>query len=350
MNTCKKEKAMSIAKTWITGVVVLAAVTMSLTPQALAADKPGKGPLKVFILASQSNMEGHASAGTLDYLGEDPKYGKLLKKVKKDGSLVVRKDVWIWYLGRKGDLTAGYGVRKGDKTIGKAPDQINLGKSFGPELPFGIAMGDLLDEQVLLIKTAWGGKSIYKDFRPPSSGGEVGPFYTKMVDHVKETLKNLKTLFPKYDEAKGYEIAGFLWFQGFNDQFGKEAPKQYEQNMVNLIKDLRKEFKVPKMPVVIGALGTGGKKGPIAIAQEKAANRPEFKGTVSFVETALYWDHKADEMCRKGVWRGPEKAKFYRIASERPYHYLGSGKIMFLMGNAFGEAMADLLKTQKPKK
>ena len=338
---------MRIGRTWIVGVAVLAGVAMLVAPQAGAADKVGKGPLKVFILAGQSNMEGHAAAGTLDYLGEDPKYGKLLGKVKqKDGSLVVRKDVWIWYLGRKGDLTVGYGVRKGDKTIGKGADQINLGKSFGPELPFGIVMGDLFDEQVLLIKTAWGGKSIYKDFRPPSSGGEVGPFYTKMVDHVKDVLKDLKTLFPKYDADKGYEIAGFLWFQGFNDQWRK-APGEYEQNMANLIKDLRKELKVPKMPVVIGALGTGGKKGPVAVAQEAAAKRAEFKGTVSFVETALYWDQKADQLYRKGVWKGPDKAKFYRIAAERPYHYLGSGKIMFLMGHAFGEAMVDLLKPKK---
>ena len=337
-------------KMWIVSLLVLAGVTMLLAPQAFAADKVGKGPLKVFILAGQSNMEGHASAGTLDYLGEDPKHGKLLTRVKKDGSVVVRKDVWIWYLGRTGDLTDGFGVRKGDKLIGKGDDAINLGKAFGPELAFGIGMGDALDEQVLLIKTAWGGKSIYKDFRPPSSGGEVGPFYTKMVDHVHDVLKNLKTLFPKYDAAKGYEIAGFVWFQGFNDQFKDETRNEYEKNMVNLIKDVRKEFKVPNMPVVIGELGTGGKKGPIAIAQEKAAKAPEFKGTVSFVETAIYWDHKADEMCRKGVWKGPDKAKFYRIASERPYHYLGSGKMMFLMGNAFGEAMVDLLKTQKTKK
>ncbi|NQT41229.1 MAG: sialate O-acetylesterase, partial [Planctomycetes bacterium] len=204
--------------------------------------------------------------------------------------------------------------------------------------------GDHYKEQVLLIKTAWGGKSIYKDFRPPSSGGEVGPFYTQMVDHVHNVLANLKTEFPGYDESKGYEICGFLWFQGFNDQFDPNAVSSYEENMANLIKDLRKEFKVPKMPVVIGALGTGGKKGPIAEAQEAAANRAEFKGTAAFVETAQHWDHEADKMCSEGVWKGPDKAKFYRIAAERPYHYLGSGKMMFLMGHDFGEAMVELLK------
>ena len=44
------------------------------------------------------------------------------------------------------------------------------------------------------------------------------------------------------------------------------------------------------------------------------------------------------------LWNSPVRAKFYRIASERPFHYLGSGKMMFLMGHDFGEAMVELLK------
>jgi len=317
--------------------------------QAAAAEPGGKGPLKVFILAGQSNMEGHAASGTLDHLGDDPKYGTLLGKIKKpDGSLVVRDDVWIEYLGRKGDLGVGYGVSPGEKIMAKTKfgdkevEEINLGKKFGPELAFGIVVGDHLDEQVLLIKTAWGGHSLFQKFRPPSSGGEVGPSYTKMIELVRDVTKNLKTSFPGYDEAQGYEIAGFLWFQGFNDQFTEETRNEYEQNMVNLIKDLRTEFKVPKMPVVIGGLGTGGVNGPIAVAQEAAANRSEFKDTVRFVETARHWDKEAQNLLP--LWNTPERAKFYRIAAERPYHYLGSGKMMFLMGHDFGEAMVDLLK------
>lgn len=47
--------------------VFLAAVLMfALSPYALAK------PLKVFILAGQSNMEGHAAISTFDYIGKDP--------------------------------------------------------------------------------------------------------------------------------------------------------------------------------------------------------------------------------------------------------------------------------------
>ncbi len=335
-------------------LVALAFLIGALAPVARAAE----GALKVFILSGQSNMEGHAAANTLPYLGEDPEHGKLLDKVKnKDGSFVVRKDVWICYQTRseervpgagdgRGDLQPGFGAWRGDKVAMK---DCNVGKSFGPELAFGIVLGDHFAEQVLLIKIAWGGRSLLKDFRPPSSGGDVGPSYTKLLEGVHDTLKNLKTLFPAYDEAKGHELAGFLWFQGWNDMINPKAVEEYEANLANLIKDLRKALNAPALPVVIGELGVGGpdaKGNMLAFrkAQRAAAERPEFKATVRFVPTALYWDFEAEKMANEGVWKGPDKAKFYRIASERGYHYLGSGKIMFLMGHAFGEAMVELLK------
>jgi len=330
---------------WLESLMVLTAfVTLACLPPA--AGEAAQGPLKVFILAGQSNMEGHAVANTLDYLGEDPEHGALLKKIKKeDGSWVVRKDVWIWYLGRKGDLELGYGAGSGEKSA----FGINLGKMFGPELAFGIVMGDHFENQVLLIKTAWGGKSIYRDFRPPSSNGEVGPFYTEMLEHVKDVLKNLKTHFPAYDEAKGYEVCGFLWFQGWNDMCNNQAVPEYEENLANLVKDLRKELDLPKLPVVIGELGVNGpeaKGNMLAIrkAQAAVAERPELKGTVRFVKTSPYYDMVAHKMCQEGVWKTEERGKFYRIASERPFHYLGSGKMMFQMGHAFGEGMIELLK------
>ncbi len=331
-------------------VPALAALALLSSPaSSRAADGPlKKGPVKVFILAGQSNMEGHAAESTLDHLGGDPNYTPVLARVKKkDGTAVVRDDVWVEYLGKKGNLTTGFGV---NNTAGK----------FGPELGFGINVGDYLDNQVLLIKACWGGHNLYGHYRSPSSGKpaydtgkwpkaeDVGVSYRKMVSITRDVVKNLKTLFPDYDEAKGYEIAGFLWFQGFNDQFDPNAIAEYEQNMVNLIKDLRKEFNVPNMPVVIGELGAGGKRGPIALAQEAAAKHPEFKGTVRSVNTAQYWDFEAAKLMP--FWNKPgtpEQEKWVKVGSNRPYHYMGSGKCMLQMGNAMGEAMVELLKQQK---
>ena len=40
-------------------------------------------PLKVFILAGQSNMEGPASVKTFDYIGDDPATAPLLKQMHR---------------------------------------------------------------------------------------------------------------------------------------------------------------------------------------------------------------------------------------------------------------------------
>src|SRR3954469_15963467 len=127
-------------------------------------------PLKVFILAGQSNMEGHAKVETFDYIGDDPATAPLLKQMRgADGKPRVCDHVWISYFTGSGEangegfgkLTAGYGSRqKPDKDGGK----------IGPEFTFGLTMEAALAEPVLIIKNAWGGKSLHTDFRPPSAG------------------------------------------------------------------------------------------------------------------------------------------------------------------------------------
>ena len=113
---------------------------------------------------------------------------------------VERDDVTIWYKRRdevrQGKLTVGYTGYGGSSHI-------------GPELQFGHVVGDALEEPVLLIKTAWGGKSLHVDFRPPSAAGETGPFYTQMIEEVHEALRSLGD--------RPYALAGFVWMQGWND-------------------------------------------------------------------------------------------------------------------------------------
>src|SRR3954470_5443463 len=275
--------------------ILLAFLTAGPAPVVHAAD-PQK-PVKIFILAGQSNMEGQAVAdldskdyndgkGTLNALLKDPTKARLVKHLRNDkGDWTVRNDVWVRYQREKqpllaGPLTVGFSVY-GDK------------HHFGPELQFGHVVGDHFRKQVLLIKTAWGGKSLYKDFRPPSSGGEVGPYYKKMIADVRKGLDSLKTDFPGYND-RGYELAGFVWYHGWNDGVDpKKAVPEYEQNLVNLINDVRKDLGAPKLPVVIGEL-TGpwvqapGAWATLRKAQASAANRPEFKGNVIFVETRQF--------------------------------------------------------------
>ncbi len=96
------------------------------------------------------------------------------------------------------------------------------------------------------------------------------------------------------------------------------------------------------LPVVIGELGAG-QPGDFQAAQEAAAKLPEFKGNVKFVKTREFWEPEVEQMVRDGVWKGADWVKFYNVGSEKGYHYLGSAKIYYQMGKAFGEGMKQLL-------
>ncbi|MCE9611844.1 MAG: sialate O-acetylesterase [Chthoniobacter sp.] len=318
---------------------VLLVLTHFAAAEQAATKQAGKSPVKVIILAGQSNMEGPAVVegtgknfndghGTLATLLADPVKGATFKHLRgADGKWVFRDDVWVRYQRERMPLLAGP-LGTGFSVYG---DPIH----FGPEWQFGHVVGDALNNQVLLVKTAWGGKSLDVDFRPPSSGGQVGPYYTLMIAQVREALANLKKDFPGYDGG-GYEIAGFVWYHGWNDFCDAKMVATYETNLVNLINDVRKDLQVPKLPVVIGEMtgpwrveanDTPAAAVAVRRAQEAAAAKPEFKGTVLFVPTR----------------------DFVRKAEDSPHpshghHEFGNAETYFLVGDALGKGMVKLLQ------
>jgi DNA-directed RNA polymerase subunit RPC12/RpoP len=310
-------------------------------------DYGGRRPVKVFVLAGQSDMGGRAALRTLDWLGEDPQYGWLLSKIKNpDGSWGVRDDVWVYYQRehglKRGPLTAGFG--QSDQEI-------------GPELLFGQVLGDAFDNQVLLIKFILGPLNLAVQGRPPSSGGETGSYYRQLVATVRDVVANIGIYFPDY-AGQGCEIAGFVWFHGWNDHLKPEYLGQYETNLVNLIKDVRVDWRVPNLPVVVGEFGIRGRNpspegAAIRKVQAATVNRPEFAGNVALVDTAAYWDEQAQALLAKGYdpfknqWKDEVAHKEYdRMGSQPEYVYMGSGKIMALVGYGFGEAMKRLCAIQ----
>ena len=99
----KKQIALSLV---LTTAIAASAAT---DPTAWAADADAAGPVKVFILAGQSNMEGKAPNALLNYQAEAPQTKDLFAHLRKDGQWIVRDDVFIKFLDRKGPLTIGYG-------------------------------------------------------------------------------------------------------------------------------------------------------------------------------------------------------------------------------------------------
>ena len=377
-------------------------------------------PLKVFILAGQSNMQGHAKVETFDYIGDNPATAPLLKEMRgADGKPRVLDTVWISSIGCLGDAYSDLTEKTGQLTAGfGAPEN-----KIGPEFTFGITMEKLLGEPILLIKTAWGGRSLHTDFRPPSAGSYVptpeeakrwaekperkaktdaatGVFYREMVAHVKKVLADPKRVCPAYDEKQGYEIAGFVWLQGFNDLVSSDTypPKpgekvrdysKYGVWLADLIRDVRKDLAAPKMPVVIGVLGVDGLKAndhtkAFRTAMAAPAALPEFVGTVKAIETAPFWSEELAAIADKrekvsqmayllksknkkeanadGSMNEQQQREFVknyeaktitpaeaalwkRGASNGGYHYLGCAKTFALMGKAFAEATLQMQKT-----
>ena len=396
--------------------VCVALCTVAMIAVSAEAAPKAKGPVKVFILAGQSNMEGKAAPSTLEPVLADPKTAPKFKHLKTDGKWTVRDDVWVTFLckttkGPKsahplyGPLTVNFGS---DKTVRDAQNKKVPVTGFGPELGFGHVLGAHFDQQVLLIKAAWGGRSVKRTFRPPSAmpdEAEVkeafeqakvknpdaklsevkdsyGRDYRAMVAEVRKVVGDIRKYFPSYDEKQGYEIAGLVWFQGWNDGCGK-GNSQYTEQLAHFIRDVRKEFKTPKMPVVIGEMGIDGAKPMGWIEtfrkqQAAVAAVPEFKGNVMLAKTAEFWppwykplDDKwrafkakskawtaklqaegekptRDEINRFGDkhWREPNKATIARMSDKR-YHYMGCGRTYYLMGEAMGKAMVKLLAAGK---
>lgn len=332
-------------------------------------------PVKVYIMAGQSNMVGSGRVsgdvpGTLTTMtGINHKFPNLLAP---GGGFIQRQDVKY-----RGVISA----------IGNGPLKPGFGggsTSFGPELGFGHVMGWHHDEPVLILKTSYGGRSLGWNFLPPSSGqftvgadtfagyGDSPKSWTTGTTPVPavqygghqydecfhdeadfapgsnlgatinatDILDNFATEYPEW-AAQGFEIAGFVWWQGWNDGSGEGDvyPGRYEQNLVSLIGSLRGYFGSrypdnisPNTPFVVGTVGFNGwalGEPRLTIANAQLAvdgdtgNYPEFEGNVKTVET-------------RGYWRdfGPQRNEVF--------HYFNNAETYLLTGDALGRAMLDL--------
>jgi Carbohydrate esterase, sialic acid-specific acetylesterase len=215
-------------------------------------------PIKVFILAGQSNMVGWGSIEHLDSL-------------LKDNTTSTDYDI-LW------DETTNQYKERDDVQIkvGEHFESLKVSladrKFFGPDLMFGWTVGGALAAasagskrshqaqlpRVLLIKAAWGGKFLAGDFRPPSAGTEncwanpvdCGALYRAMIGDVRDTLANISRYIPNCTTHNvQYEISGMVWFQGWNDMLDWRTVGEYGQNLAHLIRDVRRDLNAPSLPV-----------------------------------------------------------------------------------------------------
>jgi hypothetical protein len=327
-----------------------------------AAEKP----VKVFILLGQSNMLGFGRIdpedknGTLSWLVKgQKKYPHLLDAA---GNWIERKDVRNVHVMD----TRGAGLTEFTKFADIKNEWLTVTKGhIGPELQFGHIMGDIHEEPVLILKACIGNRSLGWDLLPPGSErfefegktyagykdnpdswveGEpkkevnwyAGRQYDADTNHAKEVLKNLEKYCPGHGK-QGYEVAGFVFWQGHKDQNAAHASR-YEQNLVHFIKTLRKDFDAPEAKFVLATIAFGGQElgghgltvanAQLAVSGEKG-KYPEFQGNVKAIDARPFW----------------------RDASVSPsgagYHYNHNAETYMEVGNALGQAMAELLEEKQ---
>lgn len=309
-------------------------------------------PVKVFILLGQSNMLGFGKLGpenkkgTLQHLTKTE--GKYSHLVDEEGKWTERKDVrYVQVMHRNGKMST---LRN---------EWLTVKGNVGPELQFGHLMGQALKQPVLILKSCIGNRSLGWDLLPPGSkqfefegkiyagykqsplswkkGEEPKPInwyagkqYDDDIGNAKKILADIGKYYPG---ATRYELAGFVWWQGHKDQNAAHASR-YEQNLVHLIKTLRKDFKAPKAKFVCATIAFGGDKlsghgltvakAQLAVSGE-TGKYPEFKGNVKTVDARPFWHDKSVSPSGAG------------------HHYNHNAETYMEVGNALGRAMAELL-------
>jgi hypothetical protein len=308
-------------------------------------------PVQVFIVMGQSNTLEMGKVmgdqdGALEKAVKDEKlYGFL---VNDAGEWTTRQDV------RNVSVMVGKGIYRNDwLTIS--------GNKIGIEIGIGHQLGNTIDAPVMVLKSSIGNRGLGWDLLPPGSeswevasakdgktyvyagykqsparwekgtepvpiGWYAGKQYDDDVANAKKVLEELDKHYPG---AKGYEVAGFLWWQGDKDMRDPAYYETYEKHLVALIKALRKEFNAPDAPFVTASLGqteesdTTSGHGVIMQAMKNVADPSKHSdlGKVSFVYT-----HPLS------------------MGSSSSAHYSGNAKTYMNVGLGMGEAMVDLMK------
>lgn len=311
-------------------IAVLSMHGVFIPSQSVPATQKSPPTLRVFLLAGQSNMEGQAvvdldheqhyngGRGTLQHVIANARDKQRYQHLRdQDGKWLKRSDVVVWYRAR------GEQMKAGELSVGYAGyDGMH---HFGPELQFGHVVGEHFTDPVLLVKTAWGGKSLAKDFCPPSADGETGPYYTRMIAEYREAIGSLAKAFPQFAKHKP-RLSGFVWFQGWNDMCDAKFTASYEANLVHLIRDVRRDLKAPKLPIVVAETGNANHD-VFRAAQRAGVEHKDVAAPAVFVPTRAFL-------------RRPEDSP----NTSHGHHWFGNAESYVLIGDAMGRAMLSLLK------
>lgn len=175
-------------------------------------------PLKIFVLAGQSNMQGCGASMDLP---------PGLRQPQKD-VLLFRGTIWT---------------------------PLEPGKSFGPEITFGQAMAQHFGEPIGLVKVAVDGTNLASHWSPENPRS----LYVKLVGMVKDAR-----------QSRPVVVMGMLWMQGAADARFEPMAQAYQKNLVHLIETARKDFGDANLPFVCGRINQPSQSYPYVDIVRKA--------------------------------------------------------------------------------
>ncbi|MGB0597698.1 MAG: sialate O-acetylesterase [Rubripirellula sp.] len=351
---------MAVRKPLIHSLAVVIALLLTFhTASAVELPDPdGKSadmskPVQVYICLGQSNMLGFGKTkggeGSVEHAVKEKNLYPYL--MDDEGNWTVRNDVRnVRVMGSGGG---------GARMFNNEWMTITGGK-IGPEIGIGYHVGEATEAPVMILKSCIGNRALGWDLLPPGSesfeftdkkgvtwvhpgykgsperwekGTEpkkinwyAGLQYDGDIARAKKVLSELDKYYPG---ANSYEIAGFFWWQGDRDSRSEALASRYEKNLVQLIKQLRKDFDAPNAKFVCATLGqtekgatnNGGKLLDAMFAIDGESGKyPEFKGN-----TATVYSHPLSKGSSSGG------------------HYGGNGETYMNIGEAMGQAMVKLL-------
>ncbi|WP_199693685.1 sialate O-acetylesterase, partial [Sorangium cellulosum] len=243
--------------------IVLAAGVLSLSASAMAQ------PVKVFVLAGQSNMVGFG--------------------VGADLPVELRSQPDIWYDHFNPDARQGGPYAAATSTDWGPLEPKGEARRYGPEITFGRAIAAAYPEhRIAIVKVSQGGtnlvdhwgrglppdpESLYKSQLYHALLGKLdSATYAddQALEYPDEVTRLDNALARLESEGHAVEIAALVWMQGENEA-GWSAAFRYGDALRDFIAAVREDVGVPRLPVVLGRVSDNlypANGGPIAVGRE----------------------------------------------------------------------------------
>jgi hypothetical protein len=222
----------------------------TITPKPKPENLTTAPSIRVFIIAGQSNAEGHNHVG--QYKGGREPFPAVLREQPR---------ILFWPGNNSPQTNANLWT-----TL-----RVDSSGAFGPEITFAHDVAAALTNQtVAIIKYAAGGTGIarsanYTDYipavagyndkgrnwHPPTDGREAGSLYTALIGNVQQALLALER------DGKRWTLSGFIWMQGEHEaSISHKMADDYQSLLADFIRSVRKDLQALALPVVIGQVNS----------------------------------------------------------------------------------------------